>query len=246
MDVPEELRQRFKLDEWRGERASDEDLHLFGFFFNGDELDGWNAERLRQVPADAWPPSTRTMWSQGERSERLLQVDVFECDSRADAHDLLVIVLGDFQSPLVERVSGPGDVAFAHPGDMAIAFARGNAVSLVRTAGERTVEVGEAAAKLDEHLAARPEPGGPVVPKIDYFRGRASAGGGELILDFEVADPLERPTWVKLWGWGGDFVRRDDVVTFTTREKAPGEIVLYAFNENHGCSVTRLSDSAGE
>ncbi len=109
----------------------------------------------------------------------MVRIDLFECASRDEAHESLVRIVSDFESPLIEELKGPiGDVAFAGRGTGLILFARANLVYLLRNVGRRAVSVEPNALALDGATVAVPEELAPrVVSSADerVYRAVSSA-----------------------------------------------------------------------
>ena len=146
------IEQRFGAKDWygrgpRGRRMVKE------FGFEGSELVEWTLERSHRDEG-AKPPSIHSIWRHDEAGNELLAVDAFECGSVKAAHDQLIEILGDIESPAVERRTGRngiGDVSFAL-NDTMVLFARANLVVWVRNAGRNIVRVGAIARVVDKLL----------------------------------------------------------------------------------------------
>ncbi|HKE29166.1 MAG TPA: hypothetical protein VKB88_42740 [Bryobacteraceae bacterium] len=151
------IEQRFGAKDWygrgpRGRRMVKE------FGFEGSELVEWRLERSHRDEGTK-PPSIHSIWRHDEAGNELLAVDAFECASVKAAHDQLIEILGDLESPLVERRTGKnqiGDVSFVL-NDTMVLFARANIVLLIRNAGRSVVKVGVTARVFDKALERRIE-----------------------------------------------------------------------------------------
>jgi hypothetical protein len=132
------------------------------------------AERPTPVPAarpalpraiDTMPVAhVHTIWRHTRRSDVLLRVDVFESASLDDARDMMVWLLGECESPLIERKEGVGDIGFGERGDRVLLFCRANLVYLLRNIGRRPEDVVPVAAALDAHAISRPDTAPSVMP----------------------------------------------------------------------------------
>ena len=89
--------------------------------------------------------ASQSMWQEDAAADALLRVDLLEASSGTAARELVLELLGEFQSPEIKRVADPraGELAFSGPGETAILFARANLVAMVRNAGRRVVQVTE-------------------------------------------------------------------------------------------------------
>jgi hypothetical protein len=146
------LDEHFAVKEWYGRGGSGRRL-LRGFRVENLELKNWRLQRVKRAEG----PGTialRSLWGHGDSGEELLSVDVFECASVKAAHDQLLEMLADVQSPKVERLMGktaPGDVAFGLANTM-ILLARANLAVWIGNAGPRVVPVGLVARELDNQI----------------------------------------------------------------------------------------------
>ncbi|HYJ88971.1 MAG TPA: hypothetical protein VEW46_23095, partial [Pyrinomonadaceae bacterium] len=121
------------------------------------------------------PPCIQSFWQMGDgRADTLLSINTFECGSLAIAHEFLLVLLAEFESPLITRRpdAALGDVVFAGPEDFMMLFTRANLIHLVRNVGRDVVNVNDVASQLDKNLTARPKQVETAVPRL---RSRATA-----------------------------------------------------------------------
>jgi hypothetical protein len=173
----DQMKQRFDFDEWYDRNTLDENLFFWNYFLAGHEFPGWQPHSIREIKAPQVPPLNRSVWKLKsaagsdrmkaslaesvplkERAEPLLSVDSFECRSRADAHEFIIKILGEFQLPVVAQPGEVGDISFVVPNNSLILFARANLVHLIRNAGGNMVGVSDIASRLDSNLISKPEP----------------------------------------------------------------------------------------
>jgi hypothetical protein len=120
----------------------------------GAELPGWRPVRTDRRP-DGSPPSALVLVRPADDpGDVVVAIDVFELPSAAAAHEHLVRVLGEFQSPLLRVIADVADVAAGH-GDTAIVARRANVVFVVRNAGADVVGVLPVAQAVDAALQGR-------------------------------------------------------------------------------------------
>lgn len=163
------VRQRFDADGWAARAASLAPLFVWNLSLDRVEVPGWTCDRVRQMPtshrlgalrADAAESAVGTrsvmlavsqgLWRTPARPGVLLKADLFECESCISAVELLLRLLGEFESPLMTAKSeAPGDVAFGGRGDGLLLFTRGNLVCLCRNADRTIASVMPIAAALD-------------------------------------------------------------------------------------------------
>jgi hypothetical protein len=148
------LKERYRFQDWKDGGVGAAPQETQGFSFGGSELPGWRLARQARRAADVpgMRSLVRTTW-EGRSPDQLLGIDLYECESPAAARETLLRVLGEFQGPTLNPVSGIGDVAFGTPGDTAIVFVRGSTVAAVRNAGRRVEALGDIARALDALLS---------------------------------------------------------------------------------------------
>jgi hypothetical protein len=243
------FRERHRFDEWRDTPATGQALHIWRFFLGGRELPGRRALRIETVEAPGISPAIRSIWTADEEEAidtPHFRVDLYEAPSRVEARELLLRLLAQFQSPLVERksINAPGELAFGMPNDYSLVFTRGNMVVLALNAGRQVETVEPVARELDRLFTAAPDVArGPVSPDI---RRAEVAPAGEpaprppVRLVLEAEDPLGRPVWFRLSAEEGDFYARDDSVFYTPETEGRQRIDVAAVNENLGSAVRQL------
>lgn len=154
----DQLRHKFRFDEWASPPAetAKPGTSAEGVGVAGAELGGWVARRVEQFTLSGAPSASRSFWSGGgHHADVLLRLDLMETASPSAARELLLELLGEFQSPQIERLPDPavGDLAFAVPGATALLFTRGQVVAWIRNAGRGVVPVDAFARLVDERLA---------------------------------------------------------------------------------------------
>jgi hypothetical protein len=243
----EELKRRVHQESWRGTNRLEDGLFVQGFVPPSGLLEGWIAVRSRVIEQPGWPRIARSMWQASAGGERLLRVDVHECDSREEAHDFLVYLLGTLQGPLPERDEEPpvGDVAFTLPRGRSSLFARANLVIAVLNAGPEVVPVIGPAERVDAEISSQPREAGEVVPRIERVDVQMGARRGHDALDVKVADPLGRHVWLKIFTRGGAVEREDGALLLRPHGEAPVEGTVFAVNENGGVASADFQASSG-
>lgn len=239
------LADRLELESWIGTRQTEDELFVVGFRFVGDELSGYELSRAREVPAADRTPETverRWVW-EGVAGETAISVTSLEAPSRQAAHELLVRVLSDFQSPLAARSEDPvaGDLAFSDGSDRWSVFARANVVFVVRNAGDRLVDVGPATRAIDEVVIRRDDldDGHDIVPTIDELELREATDRARQLV-VRAADPLERPVMIKLFTQGGAVQRQQGDLVFQPTTERDWQVIAVAVNPNGGATMRRL------
>jgi hypothetical protein len=149
------------------EPTEGEALLVWQFVPMEDGLPGWRTERVRQLPIEGWPPTTRSSWRPADGDEDvLLMLDTHECADAADARRWLLRVLAGVQSTAIERLSrdGPGDLAVGMPQGGLVVFSRANLVCALRNGGPSVRPLTDTARALDGWVARWWRPPGPGDP----------------------------------------------------------------------------------
>ncbi|TMC52419.1 MAG: hypothetical protein E6J20_12205 [Chloroflexi bacterium] len=149
-----ELRHRFDFDTWKTAPRAVAELSIGGLIEVGSELGRWTVRKMQPLKVPGTRAASQSMWQEDAAADALLRVDLLEASSGTAARELVLELLGEFQSPEIKRVADPraGELAFSGPGETAILFARANLVAMVRNAGRRVVQVTEFAKTLDTLL----------------------------------------------------------------------------------------------
>jgi hypothetical protein len=244
-----QLKLQYNFESWRGRSTLGENLFIWQFLLAQNQLSGWHAQKIQQIaappqetmtrsfrsegmPAEDEPRLTRSIWRRSlESQDELVSLDVFECSSGAFAHELVIRLLGEFQSPLMAQQAGAnlGDVVFAHPGKASYLFARGNLVVLVSSAGSKSVPVATLARQLDGDLVLKPRPeASPMAASISRFESSALSLqlGQRAPIDLEIVEPGGRPVMVKFFSRKGAVVSRQGQLVY--EPKSAGEQDLEA------------------
>lgn len=244
--LEDHLKRRHEFEGWRGRNTMAENLLVWRFFLSGSEFIGWEPLRIQSAGTPGGQPGFQSTWKRpGGGPDALLRLDVFECNSRLAAHEFLIQVLGEFESPLLARdgKTDVGDVAFGIPGGRSIVFARANLVISVRNAGRELIPVTELARELDHDLASRPKMGATeVVPAIHRFSaGRTEISvSGTVSLELEASDPLGRALWFKFFSSSGKVVLEEGRPVYQPEVPGPQEITVFAINANRGAASLTL------
>lgn len=150
------LKQRYGFDDWPAAYgAGGGDLRLPAS--PAGLLPDYSLHRSEPLHEEDLPPGLRILWIGGGGAEgTILSAEFWQCPSAAAARELLLEILDQFQSPLLERLEGAraaGDLAFGH-GEHALVFTLRNLVVQIRNAGREVIPVAEAAQRLARVLEA--------------------------------------------------------------------------------------------
>jgi hypothetical protein len=152
--------------------------------------------------------SAQVVWWSESRPSVIVRAELFQHDSQMDAHEFLLRLLGEFQSPFVERKDVVfDDVAFGGRSDGLLLFARTNLVYLVRNVGWQPESVFTVALSLDADAISQPEPEDAAPAWREASApGLANAQEADQQVEIVVADLADVPpiTSIKVFARSGD------------------------------------------
>ncbi len=149
------LARRFDFEAWKGAPRGASRLAIDGLFDVDTRLGRWTARRAVPATFPGARVAQRSMWQQVSSPEAIMRLDLFEAASPAAAREIVLELLGEFESAQIQRIASPpaGDLAFGGPGDTALLFTRANVAALVRNAGRDVVKVSPFARLVDGRLS---------------------------------------------------------------------------------------------
>jgi len=215
-DTVQALKAEHGFAEWADRNTLPEGLFFRNFFLSESLLEGWRLLRATPIRMPGAPPLVQSLWTpEAGPAEAVLRLDVYECDSRRTAHELLIRLVGQFQAAPVNRRDelGVGDVNFTPLGDGGIVFSRGNLVLSLGRAGTAPVPVLEVARQLDRTLTERPVPPGAAARRARAAgRVRLARQGGRRVLEME--SPEAESQSYKIFTPGGDVRAEGDRLVY--------------------------------
>ena len=245
------VKHRLRFHEWRGRNRLGRTLFVCNSAIEERDLPGWTLNRQRRLeprwlatdlrPAilasrsverdstpEAPPAAMRTIWTRVEQPDVTVRVDLIECVSREEAHERVVRILADFESPLVGEATGPfGDIAFSGGGAGLILFARANLVYLIRNVGRVAVPVEPIALAVD--AAAVPAPDGGVPRSTLQAPGIPASEREDETVEVMLEDAPARSMqgcW-KYLAPAGDIMIRDGRILYRGPASGVREIAIY-------------------
>lgn len=239
--VIERLKQHHEFGSWAGRNKLDESLFVHNYFLSDRGIPGWELKRVEEINVEGMPRCIQSFWAAPQEGpESLIRLDVYECESRAAAHDLLIQILGLFQSPLVARREDLplGDVTFAPPGAANATFARANIVFVVSRAGRKDFSVNEFARRLDEDLISKPEESASAVRpagSLDFRLAMAAvAPEGSASLDVDTMELAAQPVCLKFFSTSGEVQAEEGKLIYKATGAGPPAITVYAIDPEGG------------
>ena len=227
-EMTEAIKERVEFSKWVDTNRLDDHLFIRNFYLTGNELMNWIPHRVQYVVTSDFQAVSHSVWRKAEHeSAELLNVDVFECNARADAHEALVSLLGDFQSPDIgrdESVSA-GDVSFVFGNSVSL-FARANLVVRIRSAGAKVVAVDGLALEIDEMLTFKPKMGCERIGDIELTRIEEPI---TVPLSLKYSAPEDRTRWYKFFTHPRELRHEDDSLIYPAGDQPE---VIEAFEVN--------------
>lgn len=153
-EQPESIKEKYDFAAWRGINRLDRELSVRNISLPKGLIAGLETTRIREIDPGDGSRLLRMSWPVPGHTSALLLMDIRECKSREDAHDVLLELLANLQAPDVKRlgVDAPGDIAFSRDLSTAVVFARGNVVFSINNGGEEVVQVIQVAKTVDHWL----------------------------------------------------------------------------------------------
>jgi hypothetical protein len=233
------IKRAHAFEEWAGRTTLPVNLFIRHFFLSESVLDGWRLLRATPIEVAGAPRLVQSLWApEGGPAEALLRLDVYECDSRPAAHELLIRLVGQFQTSVVTRRDelGVGDVNFTPLGDGGVIFSRGNLVLVLSRAGTSPLPILDLARQVDERLTERPGGDAPRARRaapaaaIRLARGETS-GPREVELDAEGEGEGEaQPKYQKFFSSSGDLRVEGGRLIYDPAGTGPPEIEVYSID----------------
>jgi hypothetical protein len=223
------------FEEWAGRTTLPVNLFIRHFFISESILEGWRLLRATPIQIPGSPQLVQSLWvPEAGPAEALLRLDVYECDSRRAAHELLIRLIGEFQSSVVTRRDevGIGDVNFTPLGEGGVVFSRGNLVLSLGRAGTAPLPVMEIAKLVDERLTERPEGAAPRArPTARAVTASLEAGesAGPRVLRVEPS-PEDQPKYQKIFSASGDVRVEGDQLIYEPTRAGPPEIEVFSID----------------
>lgn len=148
------VRTRYHFDEWKGINRLEDDLELHDVAPPERLIPALKPEGIREIDPGDGTRLLRMRWFEPEHEGSLLLMDLRECESRDQAHEVLLEYLANMQAPDVSRLDedAPGDIAFALDPSSALVFARGNLVISLSNGARTKAPADEVAQKIDQWI----------------------------------------------------------------------------------------------
>lgn len=244
--LPVHMQEQFGITTWYGQKKLPENLFIWKFRFGGFEFPGWDLVRDEPVRKKERLSATSSLWQpEKKHTGPVIHVETFECASQAAAHDHVLELLADFESPEVKYIPNgkPGDAIFSgKTGETMAVFVRGNLAVRLRNAERELTSVFPVAQQLDNLLIEKPEgtkkaKGGPGGPEIVHFAKKPAAkkyAGLEapagIFFEITAKDPDDYPVWYKFFTPDGEVVQVGEELTYQPSKTGSHEITAVAIN----------------
>jgi hypothetical protein len=241
--LPVHMQEQFGMKTWYGHQKLTENLFIWKFRFGGFEFPGWEMVRDEPVREKGGPSMVSSLWQlEKKHAGPVVHVETFECASREAAHDYVLKLLADFQSPDVHYLpkGDYGDAMFSgKTGERMAVFVRGNLVIRLRNAERELTSVFPLAQHLDQLLTEKPEQPknlkeGPMIVRFEEMpvakRSAKTNARNEIALTIQAEDPDDYPVWYKFFAPDGEVVEAGKVLTYRPSKSGSHKITAIAVN----------------
>jgi hypothetical protein len=229
------LKRHYGFAQWSGSNKLQENLLVWKFFPGENELPGWLPKRIGHVKLSDDEESDgvhaiQSIWKQADgETDTLLRLDTIECGSLTEAHDYLLQLLGEFQSPTLKRTETiAGDVAFTFPTETIVLFARANLVFLLRNAGRKLQPLAKFASQLDQTLTSKPKNGerkGVSVKELN-FSDKGLVINESIPLDVDAFEFEPKQVWYKFFSSTGEMRLERGRPVYISRTTEPNKVMI--------------------
>jgi hypothetical protein len=189
----------------------------------------------------------------GNRSKRkketLIEVIMAECNSIVEAHESIIdYMVGSMANKIPsgeEKGISIGDVSFVGCGKnlFSITFARNNIMAIVRSVGDRDVDIKSFAKKLDDFLLSKDKrvksKNSPIISTFNLSTQQMTSGGMVNIL-FNAIDPRDKYLMLKLFTTAGPISMSDNNLILECKKLGNHKVEFYAINRDLLASGTKL------
>jgi hypothetical protein len=269
--VTARLREHFKFKSWQNRNRLGRELFIKNFHVQRSDLPGWAVQRVQPLRFPQWPATCRVLWRPAQphlsaplrtsdKTEPLLQLDIYECTSRVHAHEFLLRLLAEFQLPgmSLREEAAAGDVLFGNPTGQVALFARGNVAVLLRNSGLSLLPIAALTNSFDQSLTREPEPSS--LMEIRAPRTRAAAAS-KVHLGSKTALPLPVPLtqdvprpasgtsiepgaevvpMLKIFAQRGKLLEEDEKIVYQATASGVQEVVMFAIFPNGTATASRV------
>ncbi len=241
--LPVHMQEQFGIETWYGQKKLPENLFIWKFRFGGFEFSGWDLVRDEPVSKKDGLSATSSLWQpEKKHTGPVIHVETFECASQAAAHDYVLELLADFESPEVQYMpkGKPGDAMFSgKTGETMAVFVRGNLAVRLRNAERELASVFPVAQQLDNLLIEKPEgtkkaKGGPEIVRFAKKPAAKKSAGlkapAGIYFEIQAKDPDDYPVWYKFFTPDGEVVQVGEDLTYQPSKTGSHEITAVAMN----------------
>jgi len=258
-DDPREIRKAMSdFQNWVGKIRGEE----FGFFINitipekiftklsllrtGESETQYHAQNIKKyLYSECGNGNSRIK----RKKETLIEVIIAECTSIIEAHESIIdYMVGSMANKIPsgeEKGVSIGDVSFVGFGEnlLSITFARNNIMAIVRSVGDRDVDVKSFAKRLDEFLLSKDKSvkskNTPIISTFTLSTQQMTSGGIVKIL-FNAKDQRGKELMFKLFTTAGPISMSGNDLISTCKKLGRHNVELYVINEDSLASNSNL------
>jgi hypothetical protein len=244
------LKEKYDFASWEQLVTSVDNIFLWHLLQNRTVLSpsGWTSQGSDYYEGESGAPDVAaTTWISNEGSAVLRELS-YECHSLAEAHLLLLHLVGEFQFPVITRrldlrgndAGGIGDVAFGDPADLVSLFARGNVVTFLQNEGPDFVSSSQFARDLDTRILAKPEIEAGSIPMNRFRVAEDKVRVGDHVpIQFIGEDPPAEALY-KFFSASGDIYLHNDQLIYRAKQPGHQHITVFAIQAAQKTAWQRL------
>jgi hypothetical protein len=239
------LKQTTSFEDWPTRQVDQSNLFIRRYLLGETQMKGWHRARSQTLEGPAGPRCVRSTWVGGRKPEKHARVDVYECSSSGEAHEVVIKLLSERQANVnpTPVFGDVGDVAFSR--ERSFLFSRSNVVVRIRNVGNTPFSVQHIAKTLDEDLCRDYSRTDKTLrqwldthaatitsiiithPDQDHLSGLES-----IVLSLPPRDAEPKPLWYKLFSPTGAMYRSNGDILYEPQDRGEQRITVYAVTED--------------
>lgn len=222
------LKKAYSYEAWKDINKMNEYLFIRNFLIVNDHVLAWRKQQMRRFRLEDGKKYMKSIWVHDEEGHNtVLRLDIMECQSRNEAHQQMIGMLGNYQIPMELQIhlQDIGDVSFAAPGKNSIIFARANLLIMVSNAGQKTCPMEETAIHLDQGIKYKPKTS-EVEPSMELLKFNTLTDGIQESILFEV-DSVKQDSVYKIFSKTGDLYLDQSSLRFQPKTAGTQKIELF-------------------
>jgi hypothetical protein len=237
------MNTQYDVKEWAARTTRGRQVYNHNYRMLGTELKGWKLLKVVTMQEGSDITEKAYLWqSKTDPEHEMIRVDITERHSWKQAQESLHGHLMESMRPDIpagtKHLAQLGDVVFAGRSaeadvPAAVTFTRGNVLVSVSSAGEKHVDVSDAAALIDSALSESPAPKEVEKGNVRVLTPKsvtAEAKKASVLIDNLQKTSL-REKWVKIIVPDGELGRKGDTLTYTPAAGGKKEVGTFVIGD---------------